>query len=171
MANYTLDISNIEEDNLTLKLMETDDMLLSSEQFLMFKEDAEADVTLEEFRESDEFYSYVDGYTSAWNEAYLLQKQKMEHFELKLIEKYCSGISILYLDDIKSHVIALNSAGSDYSQSIELAYLILDYESPSTKESIEAIGITERGLSLLNSIKSLNPFDIRAKILKMKKEV
>jgi len=84
---------------------------------------------IEDFKDTEYYYSIQDEYIPVFNEVHFLQNKPTVK-QIQLINKIMPRLSILYINSLDAYVISLNSAGSDFSEYIELAYYIIDTISP-----------------------------------------
>ena len=112
-------------------------------------DDAEIEVIADDFRGSDMFYTMIDEmFSIATTEACLLQAKKIKDSQLELVLEYCSSVSVVEVKAIESYVLALTAAGTDYTDSLELAYLFIDGCSPFTSKNL-GLTLSDRGVEAL----------------------
>ncbi len=140
-------------DNLTWDEVSSDDKILANtEQFgywhdgqygfkAYISELTEEDLEerLEEFRDSDAFYELQDTYIPIYNYVHLLSSSPYEK-EILLVAQYVGNVVVIHLNDIDADVIALTGCGMDFSDNIELAYYLLDGESPMQADQVMSLG-------------------------------
>ncbi len=148
-------------DNLTWdEVSSSDELLTGTEQFsywldetypdegwdsveiekeLANNEDFDISEIMEDFRDSDAFWELQDTYVPIYNYVHLLSSSPYDK-EILMVAKYVGNAVIVHLNDIDADVIALTGCGMDFSDNIELAYYLLDGESPIQASQIMSLG-------------------------------
>lgn len=166
MAIYSFKGENLIHTNLTQQHFLSLENLKSTPEYMEWIEDNE-DGTLEEYQQAEQYWNSADQYEVQWNEWHLLQfPSNITKEQILLVHKYCSETVLIDVTAIEANAIGLSSSGSDYSASIELAYLIVDLFSPFEAPLVD-IGITEEGNHLLLELREMKIVDRRAKIYKL----
>jgi len=83
---------------------------------------------IKEFEDYDLYYEFVDKFDPMWCDIYITQYAPSNN-ELLLLAKHCPNIVWVEFSDV-FHGFALTGAGVDMSDRLELAYYIVDRESP-----------------------------------------
>ncbi len=134
------DIENLTEQ----MLLNNNELLKKSEQFLYWAKDMitsemNEDKTIEMFKESSACDELVRGLESPlyyWN---LLSFEPSKD-RIELTYKLAPNCSVMYVEPLDSHFIALTGGGMDMSDTIELAYYILQGSSPIEASGFYTIG-------------------------------
>jgi len=84
---------------------------------------------IDDFSSSDSFLELLDSYIPIYNYVHIISAY-VDDDRVKMISKHIGNVVIVHINDIDVDGIALTSCGMDFSDSIELAYYIVDGESP-----------------------------------------
>ncbi len=84
---------------------------------------------VEEFKCSDRYYEFSDNYGSVSGSLDILQFEPQKE-DIELITKYCSNVSLFYVNDLSVYGISNNGGGMDLSDNYALAYWLCDGYSP-----------------------------------------
>jgi len=134
------DIENLTEQ----MLLNNNELLKKSEQFLYWVEDMstlemDEDETIEMFKESSACDELVRGLESPLYYWDLLSFEPSED-RIELAYKLAPNCSVMYVEPLDSHFIALTGGGMDMNDTIELAYYILQGSSPIEASGFYTIG-------------------------------
>ena len=114
-------------------MMHNDEWTKGTPEYLDFLSDLpseEEEEALDQFRNTDEFYTMEEFFEVAMQEQHVLQSKRITEDEIHMVHELCSGVVVVYHDEMDIYTVAISSGGSDVSDSIELAYRIIDGESP-----------------------------------------
>ena len=147
MATYAINITNVEYINLTKNAIEEDENLLQevAENYNIG--------SIEEFKYSSEFYEYTSKYDPAWIYGYIVGKTTVSDELIELLLIVCSDILVLHSESLETYMLGLSASGSDYSDQIELALLLIDCESYIFVDEI--LNLSEKGEKLLIYLRGL----------------
>lgn len=168
MATYEIYTEGLELENLSMEYyMGEDSYILQSDEGQKFISDTLSleyqDLSEEEivaaataFRDTDDFhFNIADDFNLSMVEAHVLQRDKIPKEKLELVLEFCSNISIVHVVDINTNVIGLTGGGTNMSDSIELAYLIVDGYSPFSCDQA-GLTLTPRGVNALMFLREVN---------------
>jgi len=171
MAAYKIGVGTLDTDNLTKILFSSNDEYILSmdaaDEYLMEQYGVDFDTLAKDtpddvaeaangFRERDEYYSMIDEeFDIAMDECHVLQSDKISDNKLEMVLEFSSSVSVLYVCDIKTHVLGLTAGGTDHSDSLELAYLIIDGESP-FKSAQPGLTLNKRGEAALYILRMMH---------------
>ena len=134
------DIENLTEQ----MLLNNNELFKKSEQFLYWVKDMSTlemneDETIEMFKESSACDELVRGLKSPLYYWDLLSFEPSED-RIELAYKLAPNCSVMYVEPLDSHFIALTGGGMDMNDTIELAYYILQGKSPVKASGFYTIG-------------------------------
>jgi len=134
------DIENLTEQ----MLLNNNELFKKSEQFLYWVKDMSTlemneDETIEMFKESSACDELVRGLKSPLYYWDLLSFEPSED-RIELAYKLAPNCSVMYVEPLDSHFIALTGGGMDMNDTIELAYYILQGSSPIEASGFYTIG-------------------------------
>ena len=81
----------------------------------------------------EEYYDECEDDGYMFNFVHVLQSQPLDR-DIKVVEKTCPNIHVIYVEPLDVYALAIKGAGMDFSEELELAYLILDGVSPIKSE-------------------------------------
>ena len=150
-------------ENKTLDLiLEDTKRLVSTEEFKEWffdkhEEDVETYIENNSFEDIEEesrefFYSDLynelqDGYMPIYNFIHLLQREPSDKW-INLLRELTESVSVVYIEDMDAHFIALLGCGMDMSDCIEIAYYVLDGVSPVKASQIMSLSENVKNLLL-----------------------
>ena len=143
----------VEYKNLTLdKLCSDDEAIVETKAFEYWfnntnNKDCDKLDKVEDFKQSNTFLELQNSYTPIYNYVHILGSFVNDN-EVEMVSKYIGNVVIVHLNDADVDVIALTSCGMDFSDSIELAYYIIDGKSPVIAEQV--LSLNEDAEKLLN---------------------
>lgn len=95
------------------------------------KDEFDEDEAIEDFKNSSDYYDFLDSFTPIYNFVHLLSDANTDDENLILLNRLVGNIVVVvHIEDLDADVIALTGCGMDLSDDIELAYYILDGKSP-----------------------------------------
>lgn len=106
--------------------------------------------SIEEFEESDSFYEWQDKKHPIYNFAHVLQYEPTSE-QVQLIHKNAPNMSIIYVHEIETYLIALNACGMDLSDSIAYAYMIIDNKVPKSMIPQQRMTLSKENYAELQS--------------------
>ena len=106
--------------------------------------------TVERFEESDSFYEWQDYYHPIYNFAHVLQYEPTSE-QVQLIHKNAPNVSIIYVHETETYLIALNGCGMDMSDSIAYAYMIIDRQVPKSMKPQQRMTLNQKNYDELIS--------------------
>ena len=122
-------------ENFTVDCM-SDKVMLDSDQYNYWEDysiDADDEYTEEEkldmFKESDAYYEFVDSFFPMMNYVHLLQFSAACD-QINFLLEHDPVVAIGSITSIEADVICLTGGGMDLSDCIELAYYVIDGNSP-----------------------------------------
>ena len=121
-------------ENLTAEVCaNNEDFLKQSYNYQYWKRDQnyleDEEPSIELFRESEAYAEWEDTFVPIYNYIHILSREPRDEDILK-VANLAPNVSVIYIDEFKVHAISLTGTGMDFSDSIELAYYILDGVSP-----------------------------------------
>jgi hypothetical protein len=155
------------------------DLLLKYSEFTYFLEDefgtTDMDKIIDEqnidfkdivdrFELTDAYYEFTENFEPMMCHVHITQYSPSDK-ELELLERHCSAVVWLELDGVFQG-IGLTGVGIDFSDSLELAYYIIDRESPIRATQQLTIGNKEWGvvLKMREAIENKKYFDIEKEL-------
>jgi len=81
-------------------------------------------------------YEIKERYFPMSNYFHVLESKYIPDDVMAEVTKLASSVCILYSEDMEAYFIGLTGAGMDFSESIELAYRLIDGRSPVTASNI-----------------------------------
>jgi len=143
-------------DNLTIEeLTNNKDLLSKSEEFKEWLDyndyTNKEDEKIDEFKYSDSYLGMMDSYTPIYNIIHLLETQPSSE-DLQLMMRVTSNVVAIYIEDLDTYALALTGCGMDMSAYLELAYYIVDNESPIKSQAINTL--SKFGQDLLKRARS-----------------
>ena len=145
-VNYNFGEKIICEDynNLSWEELSSDDIkLINTEYFENFYDDYKEDIEQDEdqtehklslvgnFRDSQAYNELEDTFIPLVNYIHILQREPISE-QIELVSKYASVCAVVSVEDLGICGLALTGCGMDFSDSLELAYYLIDGVSPIT---------------------------------------
>jgi len=107
-------------------------------------------------RSQDFYYEILEAYEPMVCYVHVLQNMP-SYKDLLLIAKNAPNISILYIEELSVHVIAMNGCGMDFSDSIAYAYAVIDKDIPkSFGQIVDKFTITDEALQTIMELGGSN---------------
>jgi len=107
-------------------------------------------------RSQDFYYEILESYAPMVCHAHVLQNMPRCK-DLLLIAKNAPNISILYIEELSVHVIAMNGCGMDFSDSIAYAYAVIDRDIPNSfGRIVDKFTITDEALQTIMELGGSN---------------
>lgn len=139
-------------------LLEDDEYVKTTDEYATFlemcapKEEDESlrdysAVVMENFRDSEAFYQLEEDFEIPMQEQHILQTKEISLKHVKLVEAFCTNIAIVAHDELGTCCIAMTGGGTSLAKSIELAYRIIDGQSPFSSDS--NVGVSKEGDEVL----------------------
>ena len=139
-------------------LLEDDEYVRTTEGYVTFlemcapKEEDESlrdysAVVMENFRDSEAFYQLEEDFEIPMQEQHILQTKEISLKHVKLVEEFCTNVVIVTHGKLDTYCIAMTGGGTSLAKSIELAYRIIDGESPFSSDS--NVGVSTEGAEAL----------------------
>ena len=159
--SYSINISEIIADSDKFEnetwnaICDDDEKLVSlADDFVDWDDEELSESDIEEkaiwVRESDMLYQIQDSYYPMYNIAHVTQFGA-DVGELLDIAENAPNISILKIEELDCIVIALNGCGTDFSDSIAYAYLVIDGQIPRSFGAVEKnYTITDAAMEKIN---------------------
>jgi len=120
-----------------------------------------------EFKESDAYFILQDDLTPAYNEAYILKNIPTEQ-QILITYDCVPDISVVYIKNLDTYALALTGYGMNLSDCIELAYYIIDGQSPIEAKQIMSLDENAKKLLLFCREKKQISFNEIKKFIKEK---
>jgi len=164
MATYSINIDDIEVIDLSKNLFAQDvEAVVSTDAAGYFFEEAgiilnenDLEESFNAFCDTEEYRMMLDNiFEIVMSEAYILQSDKISDEKIEMVMEFCSNITVVYLPILCVHALALTSGGTNTSDSLELAYLIIDGESPFQGRH-PGLTLGSRGVAALYKLRELN---------------
>ena len=133
-----------------------------NDDYIELTEEELNDVKLEsvqEFKDSEGFYSLQEDYDSMTNSLHILQNEPTAE-EIQLITKYAPNVTVYGIEEFGAYGLSLNGCGMDMSDLLALAYFIVDEESPISVSQVMSLG-TEAETALNGCITATDKHEIR----------
>lgn len=115
---------------------------------------------LQEFKEQYErILEIEENFCLANSNIFVLQVNAVSSDRIKLIEEYCSGVVVVYVESLQVYGLGLSASGTCHKDSLELAKLLLDGESDIRSE--EFLTLPRRSRDLLDSLRNVSPINCK----------